>query len=116
MAEFKDACFVALPAFPMSTPAGTQGLRLRKPQSALSSSTAPKARPQDEALLKDAVRKYVLPRKCRSELRLTPVLRRTARRPWAPGFSVAFRMLILIRTCAAMYSNIQDCDEGGTEA
>ena len=56
-------CF---PAFPMSVPAGTQGLRLRKPQPALSSSTAPKARLQDEALLKDAVRKYVLARQCRS--------------------------------------------------
>ncbi|KAI0068066.1 asparagine-linked glycosylation 9 protein isoform a [Artomyces pyxidatus] len=39
-------------------------------------------------------------------------LRRTARPPWSPSFSLAFRMLLLIRVTAAMYSNIQDCDEG----
>ena len=43
----------------MSAP-GTQSLRFRKPQPASSTSTTPKTRPQDEALLKDAVRKCVL--------------------------------------------------------
>lgn len=31
---------------------------------------------------------------------------------WVPSLSVAFRLLLLARFCAAMYSNIQDCDEG----
>lgn len=59
LAEFKEACFVLLSCFPMSVP-GNQGVRLRKPPPASSISTTPKARPQDEALLKDAVRKYVV--------------------------------------------------------
>lgn len=37
---------------------------------------------------------------------------RTAKGPWSPGFSVALRMFVFVRFCAAMYSNIQDCDEG----
>ncbi|KAJ6609372.1 glycosyltransferase family 22 protein [Mycena sp. CBHHK59/15] len=38
-------------------------------------------------------------------------LRRAARRPWNPSFSLAFRILLLIRVTGAMYSNIDDCDE-----
>ncbi|KAI0278179.1 Alg9-like mannosyltransferase family-domain-containing protein [Russula aff. rugulosa BPL654] len=38
-------------------------------------------------------------------------LRRAARPPWVPRFSVAFRILLIFRVTAAMYSNIQDCDE-----
>ncbi|OAX32858.1 glycosyltransferase family 22 protein [Rhizopogon vinicolor AM-OR11-026] len=38
-------------------------------------------------------------------------LRRSARKPWNPNFSTAVRILLLIRVAAAMYSNIQDCDE-----
>lgn len=37
---------------------------------------------------------------------------KAARRPWTPSFSVAFRMIIIIRFFAAMYSTISDCDEG----
>lgn len=43
---------------------------------------------------------------------LTIPSNRTAKAPWMPGFSLAFRMLLLLRFSAAMYSNIQDCDEG----
>jgi alpha-1,2-mannosyltransferase len=32
--------------------------------------------------------------------------------PFLPGFSFAVRLLLLVRVTAAMYSNIQDCDEG----
>lgn len=39
-------------------------------------------------------------------------LRRAARRPWNPSFSLAVRILLLIRVTGAMYSNIDDCDEG----
>ncbi|KAF8585144.1 glycosyltransferase family 22 protein [Ramaria rubella] len=38
-------------------------------------------------------------------------LRRTAKAPWAPSLSLAFRILLLMRFSGAMYSNIQDCDE-----
>jgi alpha-1,2-mannosyltransferase len=39
-------------------------------------------------------------------------LRRSARRPWNPSFSLAVRILLLARVAGAMYSNIDDCDEG----
>ncbi|TFK77397.1 glycosyltransferase family 22 protein [Pluteus cervinus] len=38
-------------------------------------------------------------------------LRRAARRPWSPSFSLAVRILLLVRITGAMYSNISDCDE-----
>ncbi|KAG7099645.1 hypothetical protein E1B28_001471 [Marasmius oreades] len=38
-------------------------------------------------------------------------VRRTAKPPWSPSFSIAFRILILMRVTGAMYSNIDDCDE-----
>lgn len=31
---------------------------------------------------------------------------------WSPSYLVAFRMIILLRFFAAMYSSISDCDEG----
>jgi hypothetical protein len=39
-------------------------------------------------------------------------LRRGQKAPWCPSFSLAVRILILVRFSAAMYSNIQDADEG----
>ncbi|EAU92828.2 asparagine-linked glycosylation 9 protein isoform a [Coprinopsis cinerea okayama7 len=38
-------------------------------------------------------------------------VRRGRRAPWAPSFSLAVRILFLIRVSGAMYSNIDDCDE-----
>ncbi|TFK30934.1 asparagine-linked glycosylation 9 protein isoform a [Coprinopsis marcescibilis] len=38
-------------------------------------------------------------------------LRRAAKKPWTPSFSLAVRILFLIRVSGAMYSNIDDCDE-----
>ena len=32
-------------------------------------------------------------------------------KPWAPGGYVAFRLLLAVRMCAALWSNISDCDE-----
>lgn len=33
---------------------------------------------------------------------------------WNPSFSVAFRLLILVRVWSAMYNSVTaDCDEGG---
>ena len=37
---------------------------------------------------------------------------RAQRRPWVPSFSLAVRLLFLVRISGAMYSNISDCDEG----
>ena len=37
---------------------------------------------------------------------------RAQRRPWTPSFSLAVRLLFLVRISGAMYSNIDDCDEG----
>lgn len=39
---------------------------------------------------------------------------RAQRRPWTPRFSLALRLLFLVRIAGAMYSNINDCDEGGS--
>ncbi|KAF8527552.1 glycosyltransferase family 22 protein [Hysterangium stoloniferum] len=69
------------------TAANVQHIRLRKP---------------------DAVK---TPTKPRHQGILQDQLRRSAKAPWTPSFSLAFRMLLLLRVSAAMYSNIQDCDE-----
>lgn len=37
---------------------------------------------------------------------------RMAKKPWTPSFKTAFRLIILLRFFAAMYSSISDCDEG----
>lgn len=37
---------------------------------------------------------------------------RLAKPLWTPSFSVAFRLIIILRFFAAMYSSISDCDEG----
>ncbi|KAG8769419.1 mannosyltransferase [Ceratobasidium sp. 428] len=52
-----------------------------------------------------------VPKPARHTGLLQDQIRRAARAPWCPSFSVAFRILILIRVCAATWSNIQDCDE-----
>ena len=37
---------------------------------------------------------------------------RSQKAPWCPSFSLAVRIFLLVRFAGAMYSNIQDCDEG----
>ncbi|ESK90937.1 glycosyltransferase family 22 protein [Moniliophthora roreri MCA 2997] len=71
--------------------AGTQTLRFRRPQQDSAPKTSSKTDVND-GILQDKVR-------------------RTAKPPWSPSFSLAFRILILIRITGAMYSNIDDCDE-----
>lgn len=39
---------------------------------------------------------------------------RAQKGPWVPSFATAFRAFLLMRVAGAMYSNIQDCDEGVT--
>ncbi|CUA67499.1 alpha-1,2-mannosyltransferase [Rhizoctonia solani] len=75
----------------MNLPPGTEGIRLRKPTNTTETPFAAK-KPRHTGLLQDQ-------------------LRRSARAPWCPNLSAAFRMLVLIRVAAATWSNIQDCDE-----
>ncbi|KAJ7103211.1 glycosyltransferase family 22 protein, partial [Mycena belliarum] len=65
-----------------------QHIRLRHPESEVK----PKKQPRHTGILQDQ-------------------LRRAARRPWNPSFSLAVRILLLVRVTGAMYSNIDDCDE-----
>ncbi|THV07497.1 glycosyltransferase family 22 protein [Dendrothele bispora CBS 962.96] len=51
------------------------------------------------------------PKKVPNDTFLQDQVRRTARPPWTPSFGFALRMLLLFRVTAAMYSNIDDCDE-----
>jgi len=69
----------------------TQNLRLRRPEQLKPNPTPAPAR--HTGILQDQ-------------------LRRSARRPWNPSFSLAVRILLIVRVAGAMYSNIQDCDEG----
>lgn len=69
--------------------ADVQHIRLRRPDP----DPKPKQPPRHTGILQDQ-------------------LRRAARRPWNPSFSLAVRILLLVRFTGAMYSNIDDCDEG----
>ncbi|KXN88819.1 Alpha-1,2-mannosyltransferase alg9 [Leucoagaricus sp. SymC.cos] len=68
-----------------------QTLRFRRPDSE-NKEQKPKPAPRHTGILQDQ-------------------LRRAQRRPWTPSFSVAVRIMLLIRALGAMYSNIDDCDE-----
>ncbi|KAF7307149.1 Glycosyltransferase family 22 protein [Mycena indigotica] len=71
----------------MSAASGVQHIRLRRPEP-----VSAKPQPRHTGILQDQ-------------------LRRAARRPWNPSFSLAVRILLLVRFAGAMYSNIDDCDE-----
>ncbi|PLW17988.1 hypothetical protein PCANC_03611 [Puccinia coronata f. sp. avenae] len=81
-------------------PAGVQTIRFRKPTTG---SDASKAADSSEKL--KAGRHVVV-----KDTLIAEQINRN-RPPWAPKLSVAFRILVLVRFCAAMYSSIQDCDE-----
>lgn len=46
------------------------------------------------------------------ELSFSPYGKRNQQGPFIPSLSLALRLLLLVRTAAAMYSIISDCDEG----
>ncbi|KAF9270644.1 asparagine-linked glycosylation 9 protein isoform a [Marasmius fiardii PR-910] len=71
---------------------GTQTIRFRRPQQ-----QEDKQKSQPKVDLHSGI--------------LQDKVRRTAKPPWSPSFSLAFRILILMRVTGAMYSNIDDCDE-----
>ncbi|KAI5122384.1 hypothetical protein M0805_004141 [Coniferiporia weirii] len=78
----------------MSMP-GTQTIRFQRPgadAAAKAKKDAPKPMARHDGLLQD-------------------LTRRSQRPPWCPSFSLAVRILLLIRVSGAMYSNISDCDE-----
>ncbi|KAJ3558974.1 hypothetical protein NM688_g620 [Phlebia brevispora] len=70
---------------------GTQTIRFRRPQTQTES--VPTVRKNRHAgILQDQ-------------------LRRSQKAPWNPSLSLAFRLFVLVRVMAAMYANINDCDE-----
>ncbi|KAF9454158.1 glycosyltransferase family 22 protein, partial [Macrolepiota fuliginosa MF-IS2] len=69
---------------------GIQTLRFRGPEN--KEPAKPQPEPRHSGILQDQ-------------------LRRAQRRPWTPKFSVAIRIMLLVRAFGAMYSNIDDCDE-----
>ncbi|KAF9074855.1 glycosyltransferase family 22 protein [Rhodocollybia butyracea] len=73
----------------MASLPGTQTLRFRGPND--------KPKPQVPKYKHDGI--------------LQDQVRRTAKLPWSPTFAFALRMILLVRVSAAMYSNIDDCDE-----
>lgn len=69
-------------------PAGSEGIRFAKPAAATTKKAIPK-----EGLVRELYKKSPYP-------------------VWNPSFSVAFRLLILVRVWSAMYSSVTaDCDE-----
>ncbi|WAQ87472.1 hypothetical protein PtA15_8A376 [Puccinia triticina] len=81
-------------------PAGVQTIRFRKPTN---DSAASKAAESSEKL---KAAKHVVVK----DTLIAEQINRN-RPPWVPKLSVAFRILVLVRFCAAMYSSISDCDE-----
>ncbi|ORX39298.1 putative mannosyltransferase [Kockovaella imperatae] len=93
--------------FKMST-APEDGLRQRHPQSV----TTAEADPSGKVAKKDVFGSQGPQSwKRRHQGLLQDKLGRTGAGPLVPSFSVAVRMLLLIRSAGAMYSLISDCDE-----
>jgi len=82
------------------SPSGIQTIRFRKPTN---QSDAAKAADSSEKL--KAAKHFVV-----KDTLIAEHVNRN-RPPWTPKLSVAFRILVLVRFCAAMYSSISDCDE-----
>ncbi|KAK1233678.1 mannosyltransferase [Marasmius sp. AFHP31] len=91
---------------------GVQTIRFRRPQSEDKPKPQQKVQPTS-GILQDKVRRLfsvILSSWMITGLTLHSV-QRTAKPAWSPSFSLAFRILILVRVTGAMYSNIDDCDE-----
>jgi alpha-1,2-mannosyltransferase len=95
----------------MAANPNVQTLRFRRPTNNEETKTAEEKKPKlrHAGILQDQIRRYE-----DWDVRPPPsnTSRRHERTPWNPGYSVAVRILLLVRFCAAMYSNISDCDEG----
>lgn len=102
--QYKPQTMASVPSSGLNVPLDQQ-IRFRstrKPPSASKDGTPPKLvpnpnvralRPVETGLIKDPNMRYAFAR-------------------WQPSLLVAFRFIILIRFCAAMYTAIGDCDEG----
>lgn len=92
---------------------GIQTLRFRRPIEKDQNEYAPKpVAARHTGILQDQLRRCVMGPQIGHSCVLKCSHSRAARPPWVPGFSVAVRILLIFRVTAAMYSNIQDCDEG----
>jgi hypothetical protein len=96
---------------PMSS--GVQNLRLRRPEPAKNTPPAPSKPSRHSGILQDQLRRSVSLRNFPSD---PDDHNRAAKAPWSPSFSFALRMLLLVRVVGAMFSNIDDCDEGSERA
>ncbi|CAH7668169.1 Alg9-like mannosyltransferase family-domain-containing protein, partial [Phakopsora pachyrhizi] len=88
-------------------PPGTQSIRFRQPTNNAGKnggSTAASRAASASEKLKSGAKIKIKDTLIREQLNRTSL-------PWVPGLSVAFRILILIRFCSAMYTSISDCDE-----
>ena len=85
----------------------TQTLRLRKPEQSKPTTVTPA---RHTGILQDQLRRWTNSQAHSGAYLTSPI--RSAKRPWNPSFSLAVRILLMIRVAGAMYSNIQDCDEG----
>jgi len=91
-----------------------QTLRFRRPIEKGQNEYAPKSvAARHTGILQDQLRRCARMRMHQfAILSFSSKYPRAARPPWVPRFSVAVRILLIFRITAAMYSNIQDCDEG----
>ncbi|KAL7421010.1 mannosyltransferase [Cryptotrichosporon argae] len=85
---------------------GTETMRFRRPTAGPNAAPAPSAPKKDEfgSLAPQGWKR-------RHQGLLQDQVGRQARGPLVPSLSLAFRLLLLVRTAGAMYSVIADCDE-----
>ncbi|WWD21173.1 hypothetical protein CI109_105657 [Kwoniella shandongensis] len=86
---------------------GTETVRFRRPTSGPNAIVVPKTEPERDEFGTLAPTGY----RRRHQGLLQDQTRRNAAGPFVPSLSLAFRILLLIRTVGAMYSIISDCDE-----
>ncbi|KAJ9119669.1 hypothetical protein QFC22_003379 [Naganishia vaughanmartiniae] len=97
-------------------PAGTETIRFRRPTAGPNAVKATNNNGEEVDKFGGKFGPDVKAWKRRHMGLLQDLVGRQANGPFMPGFSFAVRLLLLIRVTAAMYSNIQDCDEDvGTE-
>jgi hypothetical protein len=88
-----------------------QSVRLRRPMTKVAGTVTPQRKPAGFIPNRRQARDIQL--ESSADLPIGSLASDRAQRPiWLPSLSVGFRFLILLRFSAAMYANIQDCDEG----
>ena len=87
-----------------------QTISFRRPTNQTASTPAKPVKNRHGGLLQDQLRRCVS--YSQTVARMLNTRHRAQRAPWCPSWSAALRILLLIRVTGAMYSGIQDCDEG----